>query len=129
MDNNPVAKGLTTALYINNTLVAGGTGISLSQSSASVDISNQIEYQWTEYVSGLKTWAIQKTGFYILDEESLLLVEQAFLRGDKVKVKLKIGNRFLVGDAIIIDFPLNSTYDDNYKYIIRLQGCGALKYE
>lgn len=129
MGTNSVAKGLTTVLYVNDMLVAGGTTTSLSQSSTPIDISNQIEHQWAEYLPGFKTWAIQNTGFYILNEESLLLIEQAFLQGDKVKIKLKIGNRFLVGSAIIADFPLNSTYDDNYKYIIRLQGCGALKYE
>lgn len=126
---NEVAKGLVTGLYINDQLVAGGTSTLFSQSSSPIDITNLIKYDWAEFLSGLKTWEVSEAGVYILNTESLYLIQEKFLSGEVVVVKLEIGNQKFIGNAIVTDFPIGATYNNSYKYSITLRGTGPLQYE
>ena len=46
---------------------------------------------------------------------------------DNKEIDVKVDNR--VGRALIVDFPLSTTFNDQYKYRIELLGTGELKIE
>lgn len=129
MERLNVAKGFLVSLQINEKVVAGGISSALSQTAEPLDVSDLISIQWSEFLSGLRNWSIQSQGVYVLDEESLSLIEQTFISGDEIQVAFSLGGKNFKGTGIITSFPINTTYNDSAKYSIRIQGTGALTYE
>lgn len=124
----PAMKGLTTALSVNDKIVAGGTSFVHTPTAAPIDVTNKIECEWAEYLPGLKQWTITSQGVYVTDSEGLEALQQAFLDSQEIKVTINLGNKVLTGNAVITSFPINTVYSDSGKYQIQLQGTGALTY-
>lgn len=125
----PVMKGLNTALYVNDKVVAGGTSFLCSQSTSAIDVTDRIALEWNEYLPGLRGWSLNTQGSYIVNAEGLTLLQQAFLTNQPVKVIMQLDStKKLSGEAVITDFPINAAYNTSSKYSIKLMGTGALTY-
>lgn len=122
-----IQQGINVILKVDNKVVGGQRNIQLNRSSNAIDITNKINSEWQENLQGLKTWGITCNGIYVINSESLSLLEECFMESKDVEVTIIIGSKEYNGKAIITNFPLNATYDKQFKYNITLLGNGALE--
>ena len=120
-----ITQGHTVGLYINNELLGGAQSVQLKQQAYPINITNQINAEWQEYIPGIKQWGVIGDGFYITDKQAFDTLTSCFM--DNKEIDVKVDNR--VGRALIVDFPLSTTFNDQYKYRIELLGTGELKIE
>lgn len=109
-------------------VVGGQRNATLNRGSETLDVSNKATGgAWKEFITGAKEWSIDGDGILIDGDEAFGLLEEAFLSGDLVDVKIgdDAGWGF-EGKAIITDFPVEAPYDDALSYSMTLQGTGAL---
>jgi TP901-1 family phage major tail protein len=121
-----VRQGIDVILYINDKAVAGQQNISLNRSASAIDITNQINGDWQERLSGLKTWSIACSGLYIINSKSYDLLEEAFMNNADIEVEVRINNKKYKGNAIITNFPVSAGYNGQFKYNMQLLGNGEL---
>lgn len=124
-----IQKGINILLLLDDSPVAGQLNVNLDRSLIPIDITNKITGEWQTSLVGIKSWKIICNGAYILNAESYKKIEDAFMKNKSIKVKLQTSSGFYSGEALIVDFPLSSTYDDSYKYRISLLGTGSLRAE
>ena len=122
-----IQQGINVILKVDNKVVGGQRNIQLNRSSNAIDITNKINSEWQENLQGLKTWGVTCNGIYVINSESLNLLEECFMESKDVEVTIIIGNKEYNGKAIITNFPVNATYDKQFKYNITLLGNGALE--
>lgn len=122
-----IQQGINVILKVDNKVVGGQRNIQLNRSSNAIDITNKIKSEWQENLQGLKTWGVTCNGIYVVNSESLSLLEECFMESKDIEVTIIIGNKEYNGKAIITNFPLNATYDKQFKYSITLLGNGALE--
>ena len=126
--NKAVQKSVKVVLSINGVPLAGQEEATLSQSMSPIDITNKISGEWSEYLSGIKIWNVSCSGVYVKNASALKALENAFLTNDKVQVKVILDEQTnYAGEAYITNFPLNSVYNDCYRYRVSLTGSGELK--
>lgn len=121
-----IQKGINILLLLDDTPVAGQLNVNFERSMSPIDITNKINGEWKTSLTGIKNWKIVCNGAYILSADSYKKLEDAFMNNKSVGVKLQTSSGEYVGEALIIDFPLSSIYNDSYKYRISLLGTGKL---
>ena len=122
-----IQQGINVVLKIDGKPVGGQQNIQLNRSSSNIDITNKINGNWQENLYGLKTWSCSCSGVYVINDESLSLLEDCFMNNRDVEVVISVGEKEYSGNAIITDFPVNSTFNQQFKYKITLLGNGELK--
>ena len=122
-----VQQGINVILKIEDKFIGGQENIQLNREVESIDITNKINGNWKEHLTGLKTWSVFCSGVYLINSEGYNLAEQAFLNNQEIDVIIEITNNRFQGKAIITSFPLSSGYSNQYKYQIKLLGNGALE--
>ena len=122
-----IQQGINVILKVDNKVVGGQRNIQLNRSSNAIDITNKINSEWQENLQGLKTWGVTCNGIYLINSESLNLLEECFMESKDIEVTIIIGSKEYNGKAIITNFPVNATYDKQFKYNITLLGNGALE--
>ena len=122
-----VAQGINVILYLDNKILGGQLNAQLNRSVNTIDITNKIEGNWKEYLPGTKTWNVSCNGIYLVNNEALNDLEKAFIDNKEITLKIQLNNITYEGKAILIDFPLNTIYDSQFKYTIKLLGTGELK--
>jgi predicted secreted protein len=113
-------------LTIGGKALGGQQNATLSRQAEIIDITNKIQNDWSESLTGRKSWSINCAGIYVVDDEAFDLIEDAFLNNKKVQVSIAIGTGKMVGEALIVDFPLNAVFNQEFKYSIKLLGTGPL---
>lgn len=124
-----VQPGIDVIIYLNNLPIAGQQNATLNQSMSAIDITNKINAEWAERMSGLRYWNIQCSGMYVVSAEALAQLENAFLSNSELDVAIMFGEKKFKGKALLVDFPLSATYQAQFKYSLRLLGVGELKLE
>ena len=107
--------------------VGGQRGGKLNRSGDTVDVTTKDDNGWKASRVGLLEWSIDGDGILIDGDEAFGMLEEAFLSGEYVDVKIgdDAGWGF-EGKAIITDFPVEAPYDDALSYSMTLQGTGVL---
>lgn len=121
-----LVKSIDVVLKINDEIVGGQQSASLIRQSAIVDITNKINGEWSESLAGIKSWSIDCSGLYLVNSTSLERIEDAFLNNYPVEVSFTIGDRKYKGVCLIVDFPLSTIFNTQFKYNMKLLGTGAL---
>lgn len=121
-----LVKSIDVVLKINNEIVGGQQGASLVRQSAVIDITNKINSEWVENLTGTKSWSINCNGLYLVNSKSLDLIEEAFLNNRPVEISFTIGDKKYSGVCLIVDFPVSAIFNTQFKYSMRLLGTGAL---
>lgn len=124
-----VQPGIDVVVFLNDIPIAGQQGATLNQSMQAINITNQINAEWAERIPGLRYWNIQCNGMYVVSADALQALEDAFLNNSELNIKVAFGNQHFIGKAILVDFPLNTVYQAQFKYSLRLLGVGELKLE
>lgn len=121
-----VARSIDTIIRLNGVALGGQQGANLIRQTEAIDITNRINGEWAESLAGKKSWNIVCSGLYITNDKAFSLLEDAFMNNKIVEVLISFGATKLKGNAIITDFPLNSVFNKEFKYNIKLLGTGAL---
>lgn len=121
-----VQSSVNIAILADNKLIGGQLGASLSRSASTIDITNKINGEWQNNLSGVKTWQITCNGLYIKDATGFSALEDAFMNNNSIKVQMTIGDTKWIGNALVIDFPLSAVYNQQFKYSVKLLGDGEL---
>lgn len=121
-----VARSIDTVIRLDGVALGGQQGANLIRQTEAIDITNRINGDWAESLAGKKSWNIVCSGLYITNDRAFGLLEDAFMNNKTVEVLISFGATKLKGNAIITDFPLNSVFNREFKYNIKLLGTGAL---
>lgn len=127
--NKQVQQGINVILKVNDIPVGGQLNVNLKRSQNSIDITNQINGDWSESLTGLRTWSIDCSGIYIKNQDGFMALEDAFMNNQEIEVVIDIGLLKYTGKCYITDFPLNSIFNQQFKYTIKLLGNGPLEKE
>lgn len=87
---------------------------------------------WKEYITGLKEWTASSEGDYVVptDTEGQAALQQAFLNGAEVKVKMFVDSKnYYTGSAFISSLSIEDPVDDVVSISIEFTGTGALTFE
>lgn len=120
-------KSINVALYLDNIPLGGQQNATITRQAEMIDITNKINDDWTKSLAGKKSWSIQCSGLYVIDDRAFSLLENAFMNNQSIKVSISVSNNILSGNALITDFPLSAIFNKEFKYNIRLLGTGALE--
>ena len=123
---NNVGRSIDTVIRLNGVALGGQQGANLIRQAEAIDITNRINGEWSESLVGKKSWNIVCSGLYITNDKAFALLENAFMNNEIVEVLISFGKTHLKGNALITDFPLNSVFNKEFKYNIKLLGTGAL---
>ena len=121
-----MGRSVDVVIYLNNYPLGGQQGANLVRQAQVIDITNKINAEWQESLSGIKSWSIVCTGLYIVNDNSFALLEDAFMNNKPVEVSINVGSQQLRGKALITEFPLSAVFNKEFKYNLRLLGTGAL---
>lgn len=121
-----MGRSVDVVIYLNNYPLGGQQGANLVRQAQVIDITNKINAEWSESLSGTKSWSIVCTGLYIVNDKSFALLEDAFMNNKPVEVSINVGSQQLKGKALITEFPLSAVFNKEFKYNLRLLGTGAL---
>ena len=125
--NKDVQRGVGVVLYVNGVAVAGQENAVLQRNMSPITITNKINGDWQESISGTKQWSINCGGTYVKNAKGLSQLEEAFMNSQEIEVKVILDDCSYVGSALIIDFPLSAIFNSQFKYSLRLLGSGELK--
>lgn len=121
-----VGRSVDVVVSIDNYPLGGQQGASLVRQAQVINITNKINSEWAENLTGVKSWSVVCSGLYVVNDKSFSLLEDAFMNNKKVEVSINIGSQQLKGQALITDFPLNAVFNKEFKYNLKLLGTGAL---
>lgn len=119
-------RGIDVVLKINDIPVAGQTNATLTQMMKPIEITNKVYGEWSEYLTGIKSWKILGSGMYVLNSSSFDMLEDAFMNNKEIDVSVTLGDKKYIGHGLITDYPLNSIYNAQFKYSVSILGTGPL---
>lgn len=123
---NKVQSGIDVVLFVNDIPVAGQQNASFNRSMTSINITNKIDADWQESISGIKSWNINCDGMYVKNSKSFMALEEAFMNNTEIKVQVVLNNQKYEGQGLIVNFPMSAMYNSQFKYTIKILGTGEL---
>ena len=120
-------KGFDVLVTIDGKPVAAQLNADLRRAATTSDISNLIALDWADSLVHLKSWSVQCTGAYIVDDEALMALEDAFAKGADVELKIESPSLKYKGKAVITNFPIGATYNKDMTYNLTFIGKGPLE--
>ena len=121
-----LGRSVDIIIGIDGLPLGGQQGAILNRQAEIINITNKIKTDWAENLTGTKSWSIICNGLYVIDDNSFLLLEEAFINNQSVEITINLGERQLKGKALITDFPLTVMFNKEFKYNLKLLGTGPL---
>lgn len=122
-----LGRSVDIIIGVNGLPLGGQQGAILNRQAEIIDITNKIKTDWAENLTGTKSWNIICNGLYVIDDNSFLLLEEAFVNNQSIEITINLGERQLKGKALITDFPLTAMFNKEFKYNLKLLGTGPLE--
>ena len=124
-----IQSGVDVILKVNGVPVAGQLGANLMRSMSPINITNKINADWEDNLAGVKTWRASCNGMFVVNANSLQMLEDAFMNNEEINVSLRVNGKNYFGQALITDFPVSSPYNAQFSYNLSLLGTGELQSE
>ena len=121
-----VGRSVDVVVSLNNYPLGGQQGANFMRQAQVINITNKINSEWSENLSGTKSWSLSCSGLYVVNDKSFALLEDAFMNNKPVEVSINVVSEQLEGNALITEFPLNAVFNKEFKYTLKLLGTGAL---
>ena len=64
-----MGRSVDVVIYLNNYPLGGQQGANLVRQAQVIDITNKINAEWSESLSGTKSWSIVCSGLYIVNDK------------------------------------------------------------
>ncbi len=108
-------------------LLGGQRSGDISRKADSIDASHKGTGGWKSTIPGLKEWSIDLETLLMPNEESLVLLEKAFLNDDLIHLKIEYPDKsYMTGICSVTELSLNTPHDDVATYKGSLNGVGPL---
>jgi TP901-1 family phage major tail protein len=108
-------------------LVGGQRSESLSRSADEIDVSCKTNDGWKATKAGLRTWSIDLDGLVLLADTGLAALEQAFMDGAEVNIKLLYPDgSYQTGWGSLTDFSMETPHDGEATIKGTISGNGAI---
>lgn len=121
-------KAIDIIIYLNDKPLGGQKNATLNCRTAMIDITNKITGEWVRSIPGKKSWSITCSGLSIKDNEAFNELQEAYLNGATLTIKLlEEESLFYNGKVLISSFPLGMNYNNSVTYSLVLNGTGELK--
>lgn len=120
-------RGFDCLLSIGGKEVAAQINADLKRGATASDVSDRIAMEWQESLPGLKNWAVTCNGAYVVNDEALIALEDAFVNHTIIDLSLKSDVMNYHGKAFIVAFPIGAQFNKDVTYTVQLQGTGALE--
>ena len=124
-----IQSGVDVILKVDGVPVAGQLGANLMRSMSPINITNKINADWEDNLAGVKTWRVSCNGMFVVNANSLQMLEDAFMNNEEINVSLRVNGKNYFGQALITDFPVSSPYNAQFSYNLSLLGTGELHSE
>lgn len=125
----PIHRGLDVILSLNNKKLGGQHNATLNRTMSPITVTNKINGEWENSLSGIKSWTLNCAGLIIKDEESFQELESCFSAGTPVNVELADDKVSYTGTALITNFPISAPYNQNFSYSLALLGTSELEFQ
>lgn len=120
-------RGLDILISVGDKPLCAQASCQLMRQTRTADISNKIDLDWDDFAVGSKSWSVSCSGAYVVNDEAMVELENAYINGLPVDVKFSKENVIMFsGQAIITAFPLTATFNNDITYALTLQGKGEL---
>lgn len=120
-------KGFDVLIKIDDKIVGAQINADLRRSAQTSDISNLIALDWADSLVHLKNWSVDCRGAYVVDDEGLEALEEAFAKGAEVSLQVESPSLRYEGKAIITNFPIGAMFNKDMTYQLTFVGKGELK--
>lgn len=120
-------KGFDVLITINGKPVGAQLNADLRRAAITSDISNLIALDWADSLVHLKNWSVQCTGAYVVDDEGLEALEDAFAKGAEVELQIESPSLKYNGKAVITNFPIGAMFNKDMTYNLTFTGKGPLE--
>lgn len=127
MKPTDLIKSIDVILKSNGQVIGGQQGATFSRQASIIDITNKINGEWEEYLTGSKGWSINCNGLYLINSHSLEELENAFLTNRPIEITFSIGNKNYRGMGLVVDCPIHAIFNEQFKYSIKVLGTGELE--
>lgn len=108
-------------------LLGGQRSGDLSRKADSIDASHKGSGGWKSTLPGLKEWGVDLETLLMPQEETLVLLNDAFLEDQLVHIKFEYPDKsYYTGIASITELSIQAPHDDVATYKGSLNGVGAL---
>lgn len=120
-------KGFDVLIKIHGQPVGAQMNATLKRSAQTSDISNLIALDWADSLVHLKNWSVDCNGAYVVNDDGLDALEEAFAKGAEVELQVESPSVKFNGKAVITNFPLGAMFDKDMTYNLSFLGKGELK--
>lgn len=120
-------KGFDVLIKVDNKIVGAQVNADLRRAATTSDISNLIALDWADSLVHLKNWSVQCSGAYVVDDEGLEALEDAFAKGAEVELQIESPSLKYNGKAVITNFPIGAMFNKEMTYQLTFAGKGELK--
>ncbi len=130
-DSKAIA-GKDTLLYVelakdNWVLFGGQKNSPVTQKADTLDASDKTSGGWKKQIPGLKEWSIEYDGLYVLNDIATSIVEQAFLKGLAIHVRVEYANgSYKQGYAYVTEFSDSNAHDAIQTLKVSFNGYGEI---
>lgn len=120
-------KGFDVLIMIHGHPVGAQINADLRRTATTSDISNLIALDWSDNLVHLKSWQVDCRGAYVVNDDALDALEEAFAKGAEVELSIKSPSLEYKGKATIINFPIGALFNKDMTYQLTFAGKGALE--
>lgn len=120
-------KGFDVLIKIGGQAVGAQINADLKRSAQTSDISNLIALDWADSLVHLKNWSVDCRGAYVVNDEGLQALEDAFAKGAEVELQIEAPSLKYNGKAVITNFPIGAMFNKDMTYNLTFMGKGELK--
>lgn len=120
-------KGFDVLISINGNPVGAQINADLRRSATTSDISNLIALDWADSLVHLKNWSVDCRGAYVVDDDGLEALEDAFAKGAEVDLQIASPSLKYKGKAVITNFPIGALFNKDMTYNLSFVGKGELR--
>lgn len=109
------------------TLVGGQRNSGMTRQADSIDVSHKTSGGWSSTKAGLRSWSISLDALFIMGDEGIQALDEAFTAGKDVNIKLEYPDKsYQTGWASITEFSLDVPHDGAASISGTLSGNGPL---
>ena len=120
-------KGFDVLIMVHGQPVGAQINADLRRTATTSDISNLIALDWSDNLVHLKSWTLDCRGAYVLNDDGLSELEEAFTRGAEVELSIKSPSIEFKGKATITNFPIGALFNKDMTYQLTFAGKGPLE--
>lgn len=121
-----VNRSIDIVISAYGTPLAGQQNASLNQTAEVINITNKINGDWRENLTGARSWRVVCSGLYVVTEGKLNVLQDAFMNNTPLDIEISLDDAHYTGSALLVNFPINTDFNRGATYRAEFLGTGPL---